>query len=391
VSINKQLYFTGAFPIITTTANISVFTVNATGCKFTQLLFNGQGKGTASRTAQFGLNINGQGSTVVDNCTFREWPGGGIFYTNTHTSTVIGGILNNIVLENNVFGINASTRGEFFLMSNIASKTNTTAIRLLGGNNIISSSNFLYDTTGIEISSGTNNAHCIISNVNINHCTTYGINIHDSALGTTFIGVHSYESPLRIADFTGAKFVGCFLDCDTYTFSNAVATVFENVSFGSGYSPTISSSGTTTVNYTNCHHLDGRVAYDAATFGNTRVSNFVSGTVQTTDATTLNTILAPLVANTFGKWRLEVTAKITSATNINDGLAADMIAATKMTAASSGALEGSVIDMYTQIKSTSMTTATATMDVSSDNLRAVFTGLAATTIKWDYRLTPLVN
>lgn len=392
VAVNKRLYFTGQFPILTTTANISIITVTAAESKFNNLVFRGQGKATASRTAQFGLNINGVGRTMTTNCTFTDFPGGGFFFTNTYVSPAgIAGVVANCVFYSNKIGITSSTRGEYFAITGCTSNSDDTGIRLTGGNNLISNCNFNYDGVGLEIVSGTNNAHGVISNSNFNHCTTYGINAHDFTLGQTFSNIHSYESPLRIADCTGAKFFGGTLDCDVYTFSNATALVFEGTTFGTGYSPTVSLSGTNSISYLNCKNLDGRLAIDPATFTNTYASNYVYGTVQTTDATTLNTVLAPLVANTFGKWRLEVVAKITSATNINDGLAAEMVAATKMTAAASGALEGSVTQLFTPIKSASMTLSTATMDVSSDNLRAVFTGLASTTIKWDYRLTPLVN
>jgi hypothetical protein len=54
-------------------------------------------------------------------------------------------------------------------------------------------------------------------------------------------------------------------------------------------------------------------------------------------------------------------------------------------------LEGAVVPVFTAIKSASMAAAAATLDVNADNLRAVFNGLAGTTIKWDYRLTALVD
>lgn len=392
VAINKRLYVTGQFPVLTTTANISIMTVTVAESKFSNLIFVGQGKATAGRTAQFGLNINGVGRTMTTNCTFKDFPGGGFFYTNTYVSPgAIAGVIGNCTLYSNKIGIASGSRGEYFAITGCTSNSNDTGMSMAGGNNLISNCNFNYDGTGLEIISGTNNAHGIISNSNFNHCTTYGINAHDFSVGQTFSNIHMYESPLRIASCTGAKFSGGTLDCDTYTFSNATSLTFENTTFGTGYSPSISLSGTNSIAYLNCKHLDGRMAIDAATFTNTYASNFVAGTVQTTDATPLNTILSALLANTAGKWRLEVVGKITSATNINDMLAADMIAATKMTGAGTGALEGSVTNIYTQIKSASMASATATMDVNSDNLRAVFTGLASTTIKWDYKLNPMVN
>lgn len=395
VVVNKRLHVTGRFPVLTTTANLVIMTAStnsAARSKFSNLIFKGQGKATASRTGQFGLGVNAAGQTTTVNCSFTDFPGGGLFYQDTHTTgAAFGGVVSDCIFYSNVIGLNASSRGEFFTISGCISHQNTTGYRFVGGVMDMSCCISGYDGTGLEIVSGTNNAHGIVANSIFAHATTYGINCHDSTLGMTFNAVHIAGSSLRVADFTGAKFMGGTQDCPTTTLSNAVATVFQGVSFTTGYATTFSPSGTTTYTFRDCHHMDGRVAISPITFSNMKMSDTVHGTVQTTNATPLNTVLVPLVANSAGKWRLEVTAKITSATNINDCLVADLIAATKMTAAASGALEGSVASVYTPIKSTSMSSATATMDVSSDNLRAVFTGLASTTIKWDYKLTPLVN
>lgn len=392
VAVNKESYFIGQYPTFTTTNNISMFSVTGAGreSRFHFINFTGQGKATASRTAQFGINVTGAGFTTTSMCTFKDWPGGGFYFATTNASTYSGGVLSDCIFKDNIIAINSAALGEYFAISNCSVTQCDNGIRLIGGNNIVSNCNFNYCVTGLELLSGSNNAHGVVSNCNFNHCTTYGINIHDFTVGQTFANCHSFQSPMRVVDCTGAVFVDCRLDCSAYTLTNAVATVFDGCHFSVGYSNTYSPTGTTDVAFINCFNIDGRAAISPVTFTNTYSKDFVYGTVNTTNATPSNNILSALKANTAAMWELSVVAKITAGTP-NDMKCWKQVAATNMTAAASGAIVGAVADVITPIASASMATATSTMDVNSDNLRAVFTGIAATNITWQYKLIPLVN
>jgi hypothetical protein len=110
------------------------------------------------------------------------------------------------------------------------------------------------------------------------------------------------------------------------------------------------------------------------------------GVVITTNATatTLDTYTVPEKSVT----GVEVTVVARDASN-NPGLFKQAAAVTKSTGSAS--IVGSVLNLITPILSVSLATATVTIDTSGSDIRLRATGVAATTIEWQFEWEIITN
>jgi len=163
---DKQFNFVGFGAIISTDANVSIFTISSTvtaasKCKFDGLVFRGNDTGTS----QIGINFSdNSGSFQITNCSFTDFGGSGIAVANTETSDQLGGMINACKFYSNNIGVNLLARGEYVQICECDFVSNTKGILSIAGNALINGCNLNYNGTGIEVDTGTNNGHSIISN-----------------------------------------------------------------------------------------------------------------------------------------------------------------------------------------------------------------------------------
>lgn len=226
---------TQLFNIVSTTTNVL-----SSGCQFTNLYFTSTNNGVNQCAIYFS---NMAGGNLVNNCIFQNMPLA-ICSGSTELSTNLGGKIFGNTFYNCHYGFQGLTRSEFYNISINDFIKCGTAISCAGGNNIISNNNINYDTTGIEILTGTNNGHGIISTNNINHCITWGVNIKNTTLGMTLIGNHIYQSPIQFSVTTGCKIIGGDIDVNSLSFVTNTDLEIDNVYFPNGYANTPSVSGT---------------------------------------------------------------------------------------------------------------------------------------------------
>lgn len=389
VTVSKQLHFTGQYPLIKPVGNQQAFQVTSTGTnsKFSFMRFQGEGKNTASRANQYGIYFNAAGGGQTVACEFTDFPGGGFAFGNTHQSANLGGTITACSFRNNKIAVDSLARGEYYQLIGCDINSNDTGFNQIGGNNEVVGCNFNYCGVGAKIDSGTNNAHGVFAACNFNHCTTYGIDFRNFTIGQKVSNCHVYESPININTTTGLSFENCTLDAGAYTITSGLNTIFRNCQFANTYGGTYTAT-TSEVAFIGCFNVDGRVAYDPKTFSNTYAKAYGAGTVTTTNATTTTAGTIDLVLNSGGKYRIELVARNTSN---NDTWVAEKIAAVQVDGTGTGAIIGATTpDLFTPISDAGMVTCAATADISGDTLRVRVTGIAATTIKWDYRITPLI-
>lgn len=287
---NKRLNFVGVglSSIIKTTANTQMFVLSSTGStsnnwKFDSIRFQGSGAGAN----QYAVYLSAQaGDFLFNNCYFESLAGGGIAVGTTNVSTYLGGTISNCTFKSNGTAIDLFSLSEYIRIINNQFVSNTRAIQTVSGNAIIDGNNITYNNIGIRIASGSNNGHGIVSNNNINHNTGDGLNIGNVALGMTFIGNHIYQNNITIATCSGIRFIGGQIDVGAYSFTNATATRFVDVSFPNSYSNTITLVSGEAPQFINCEYLTGK--------------SFNYPTVSTTNATvtTLATIICPVTTTT---------------------------------------------------------------------------------------------
>jgi len=242
---DKQFNFVGFGAIISTDANVSIFTISSTvtaasKCKFDGLVFRGNDTGTS----QIGINFSdNSGSFQITNCSFTDFGGSGIAVANTETSDQLGGMINACKFYSNNIGVNLLARGEYVQICECDFVSNTKGILSIAGNALINGCNLNYNGTGIEVDTGTNNGHSIISNCNINHNTTYSLNIQNTSVYMTLTGNHIYQGEIRVFTCTGVEFVGGIIDVGTITINTTTGTKFNHVNFDNAYTNTVTVTG----------------------------------------------------------------------------------------------------------------------------------------------------
>jgi len=265
---NKQFNFDGAFATIKNNGNYILFNITSTvdlasKWKVTNLYFTGTGTGANQYAFYFSSK---SGSFVINNCTFSSLGGGGIAVAGTNINSYLGGLIICCKFYSNTVGIDSLNLGEYLQILGCDFYSNTTAISTVAGNILIDGNNINYNGTGIRVNAGPNDSHGIISNNNINHNSTYGIDINGITLGMTVSNNHIYaNNPFRIKDSTGVTISGGHLDVNSYILDTNIGLIFRDVRFPGAYTNTITLTGTAPF-YVNCFGLTGLIATDADNF-----------------------------------------------------------------------------------------------------------------------------
>lgn len=252
--LDKQFTFLGSGgATIKTTSNITLLSISSTTAgadkwTFNNLKFTGNNTGAAQTGISFTDNA---GEFIFNNCIFSSFLDSAIKVANIETNDVLGGIINSCqFLSNTGICVNLLTRGEYVTINSSIFTLNGTGILTIAGNTIVNGCNLAYNGTGIEVASGTNNGHGIISNCNINHNTTYGLNIHDNASGMTITHCHVIaNASVRIANTTGVIIDGGQYDNTAYVLDTNVGLQFSNLYFANTQSNTTTITGTAPTRY----------------------------------------------------------------------------------------------------------------------------------------------
>lgn len=287
----KRFSLIGNGATIKTTTNMTILSIatSATdnGSHWTIKGFRFEGNSTGSSQIALAFGANTGGFKVVD-CDFTAFGGKCLTVTNTINSAgtkFLGGMVSNCNFFDFVNGIDLTSRAEYLQItdSNFYNWT-ATAINSTSGNMVVDGCNINYGVDGILIRTGTNSAHGIISNCNINHNSNFGLSIWDSTDGMTIENCHIYQSYIYLKNMTGVTFRGGVIDSLGYFFENTVATQFVGVNFASSYANTVNNnynSTTSQTKYVNCYHNDGRYASDPASFSTVRLYATAANTTAT--------------------------------------------------------------------------------------------------------------
>jgi hypothetical protein len=252
---NAFLFGFGTGSIISTTSNISIFTIQGKNIQIQNLAFVGNDSGAAQR----GINLTGNSGLTLDytsnhitNCYFKDLNHAGIYITlivGTTGSTHQGGIYAlNCYAESCGIGFLCDTRGEYNTFSNCVAYACTTGFRIVGGNNVWVGGHITDCTTGIILATGTNDAHGIVSSCLLNHNTTAitGTNIVN---GFKFMNLSMWTTgSLNFSNCTDIRFENCEFSSTVITSTNNTRFEIINPVFRS--SPTWAVTGTLTLRRT---------------------------------------------------------------------------------------------------------------------------------------------
>lgn len=188
-------------------------------------LVGGLGIGATSDTGEIGLLVNSCKDYTVQNVHAHNFRGHGIKRTRTVSPSVNYGDLGkwlNISANINLTGFDIGELAEYENYTNITIVENETGLIVAGGNNNFVNGNVTNNGIGVHLKGGVNNAHGVISGLNVNHNLNHNWLIEDVTQGQTIANCHSYAnephtsatgSKIEIKNSRGIHFHGGIYDC----------------------------------------------------------------------------------------------------------------------------------------------------------------------------------
>jgi len=252
----------GALSIISTTSDISIFSIVGRDNSISNISFLGNSTGTS----QFGISAVGNAgftlyylNNIISECRFNNLGGAGIYGINIFGSSAgqnHEGIyrINSCIFSGCNYGINLSTRAEYSDIVNCSVQNCTIGVSLAGGNNGLIGSQITNCGTGLQILSSSNNAHAPVSGVKINHNT---INLSASnTIVQIYSGCNFFSGGITLTGTGNSLFEGCSFSLQTYTLTITKSpTSFSNCIFHT--SPTTFTLTGTQPKMIDCYMISG--------------------------------------------------------------------------------------------------------------------------------------
>lgn len=252
---NTQILGSGRGSIISTTSNISIFTLTGDNSDISHITFLGNDAGAV----QDGINAVGNAgltlfriSNRITNCVFQDLNRAGIYVqdmigspSTNHQGAIYA--VNCVAVSCNN-GYYMASRGEYNTFANCVAYTCVNGAQIIGGNNNFVGGQFTDNQTGIRFGTGTNDGHGVISGCKINHNTT---NVFSNGLvqGFLFSGCMLYAGNVSLVSSAGMRFEGCEFSTVVFTITNSTPTEFTNNKFIT--TPTFTITGTTPIFFNN--------------------------------------------------------------------------------------------------------------------------------------------
>lgn len=152
-------------------------------------------------------------------------------------------------------GIKTTLRGEYLIVSECQFTQNQQCAVLAGGNFNFQACNLSYNTAGIKVVAGDNNAHSIIGGCFLSHVGC-AFDFEDFTSGMLTSGCHLYDSGVKLTNTAGVKFANTFFDHSYLTIANSIGITFSGCTFPGYYANSITTDSASP-DYVNCTNLTG--------------------------------------------------------------------------------------------------------------------------------------
>ena len=249
----------GESSVLTTATDAPVLQVNLAEDVF---LSNFRIHGQTATSNQHGiacgnLGAGGQARLRIDGVNVDNLSRG-MWFTGNNGGAA-GPIVSNCRARGCSYNFYTDSGSEWVTFSNCQSYQASRGIHIGSGNISWIGGAINYNTIGVEIVSGSNDSHGIISGAHIDHNST-NVNVGAIANGFSFVGCNLFQGDIVINGNTGSivDFVGCLLDPANYAFTNSL-TRFLNCRLSSAYFASYTDVGTADTEWINCRHRDGTI------------------------------------------------------------------------------------------------------------------------------------
>ena len=232
----------GESSVIKTMTNAPVLIINGEDISLRNFRILGSGAGSSPHGIQNGdpgVTESGFARVRICDVTFHNLGGDGHVFSQNPFNAFAGPLLSNCVAIGCDRGFVSLTRGEYIAHNNCEAEDCGKGFYNAAGNVGINGCISTYNDVGLEIASGVNAAHGIVSNSHINHNTKAIVVGAIGAQGMTFANVHVYQGSIELTNSQGVRFVGGVTDVDSYLFDGAIGTVMGST-LGTAYANSIS-------------------------------------------------------------------------------------------------------------------------------------------------------
>lgn len=233
LTINKQLHLIGLGAKLTfSTVNATHMVVSVDLTTIKGFTFVGQGRSHATYPLQGALRITACSNVLVQDCIFDQIPHYAIQTDSTHisdTSGDFGGInIVNCLMTRAKYGFRGDTRGEYVSIVGCSIVDCDTGTYIACGNINVTGCNILdCSTVGVDLVSGTNDAHGTFVGNQINH-NAKSIRGNGITNGQFFRGNNIYYGDMEFTNCAGIEFWSNTIEGLEMKYDNCTGCKVEN-------------------------------------------------------------------------------------------------------------------------------------------------------------------
>lgn len=294
----------GVGSVLKTTANIQVLNLIGKNIELENFSIKGNKLG-ANQTAISAIGNNTYtsniGECIISNLVIDSFFKAGIYVTNilgigdpnfNHNGGVI---IDNCIIKNNGVGVFLDVRAEYNTISSSSFLKNTSGVKINGGNNAVVNCNISNNTYGIEVGTGDNDGHGIVSSCRINHNTSNNIRCVGVVKNYLFSNCMIYAGTILVSASSGVKISNCEISITQINVNNS--SYFSLINNFFEINPTVTFTNNTNMNIRDNFSrvsLNSQLIELPATTGQATLS---AGSVTVSNANIQNTSIIVCTAN----------------------------------------------------------------------------------------------
>ncbi len=225
VTISKKITVIGQGTKIKLNHPIKAFIIDEDYVKIKHIHFE-RFSGTKDLN-QYGVFVNSKNNWEIDTCTFINLYHGIGFENTKLTGSFATSKIINCFCQSLTYGVLGGVNGEYVHIDGFRGYNNTNHIQFSGGNVMVTNPIITSGINGINVLSGANDSHGIISGGEINHTTGNALFFDGISKGMTVNAIHVFGGDIYLKDCSGVSLTSCMLDVDAFNFEDAVGSVFS--------------------------------------------------------------------------------------------------------------------------------------------------------------------